>query len=127
MEIDVNQFLNGAIIKAISLILVPTTELESHTMGVADVFTSMVNGTINGVEHYGLHFGSWWFDRRCERIRRIREWLGARSRRTKGREFALVISSWPRSCFGGTCGPRRKRLLRSIRDSMDCLSSWHWL
>ena len=49
MEIDVNQFLNGAITKAIS---VPGTytELESQPMGVADVFTSMVNGTINGVD-----------------------------------------------------------------------------
>lgn len=49
MKIDINQFLNGSIIKPISI---PGTyqELESQPKGLFDVTAAMVNGTINGVD-----------------------------------------------------------------------------
>ncbi len=104
MKIDVNQFLNGAITKAIS---VPGTytELESQPMGVADVFTSMVNGTINGVDIMVFILVLGGLIGVVNASGAFESGLVALTKKTKGREFALVFLVAALMVLGGTtCG-----------------------
>ena len=104
MEIDVNQFLNGAITKAIS---VPGTytELESQPMGVADVFTSMVNGTINGVDIMVFILVLGGLIGVVNASGAFESGLVALTKKTTGREFALVFLVAALMVLGGTtCG-----------------------
>ncbi len=104
MKIDVNQFLNGAITKAIS---VPGTytELESQPMGVTDVFTSMVNGTINGVDIMVFILVLGGLIGVVNASGAFESGLVALTKKTKGREFALVFLVSVLMVLGGTtCG-----------------------
>lgn len=104
MKIDVNQFLNGAITKPIS---VPGTytPLPASPMGVADVFTSMVNGTINGVDIMVFILVLGGLIGVVNASGAFESGLVALTQKTKGREFFLVFLVAVLMTLGGTtCG-----------------------
>ncbi|WP_294440871.1 YfcC family protein [uncultured Slackia sp.] len=104
MKIDVNQFLNGAITKPIS---VPGTytPLESAPMGPYDVFTSMVNGTINGVDIMVFILVLGGLIGVVNASGAFESGLVALTQKTKGREFFLVFLVSALMTLGGTtCG-----------------------
>lgn len=104
MEIDVNQFLNGAITKPLSI---PDTyqELPQQPKGIMDITDAMVRGTINGVDImvFILVLGGLIGVVNCSGA--FESGLIALTKKTKGREFALVFAVAVFMVIGGTtCG-----------------------
>lgn len=104
MEVDVSKFIEGAITKPVSI---PGTyvQLPQHTMGASDITLAMVNGTINGVDIMVFIFVLGGFIGFVRMTGAFEAGLLALTRKTKGREFALIFAVSVFMLIGGTtCG-----------------------
>ncbi len=104
VKIDIEQFRSGAIKKAIS---VPGTyeRLEQQPKGLGDIFTSMVNGTIEAVDIMVFIFVLGGLIGVVNASGAFESGLLALTKKTKGREFTLVFLVSLLMVIGGTfCG-----------------------
>ncbi len=104
VKINVDQFTSGAIKKPIS---VPGTyeSLEQQPKGVTDIFTSMVHGTIEAVDIMVFIFVLGGLIGVVNASGAFESGLLALTKKTKGREFALVFLVSIFMVIGGTfCG-----------------------
>lgn len=104
VKIKIDQFTSGAIKKPIS---VPDTyvRLEQHPKGVADIFTSMVHGTIEAVDIMVFIFILGGMIGVVNASGSFESGLLALTKKTKGREFLLVFFVSIFMIIGGTfCG-----------------------
>ncbi len=104
IQIDVNQFKSGAINKPIS---VPGTykRLEQHPASVSDIFSSMVDGTIESVDIMIFILVLGGLIGVVKASGAFESGLAALSTKTKGKEFILVFLVTVLLALGGTlCG-----------------------
>ena len=104
MKVDVNKFLDGSITKPVS---VPGTyeELPQQPKGLFDVTKAMVNGTINGVDIMVFILVLGGLIGVVNASGAFESGLVALTKKTKGREFALVFLVSILMVLGGTtCG-----------------------